>query len=329
MGDPAGIGPEVIAKALSRSSYSNDYFPVVIGDADILRAIVKQLQLQIEITPFQNFQKLYYKENSIPVYHSIKLGTKEFNFGTVQKGCGDFSFKTFVKGVELTLENKISALVTAPICKESWHLAGHHYDGHTGLLAKLTHSQKCHMMFSSEKLNIILVTAHMSVRDACDKITTQKVLETIRSGYWHLKQLGCSKPRIAVCGLNPHAGENGLFGFEDQNVIKPAIIKAAKEGILVEGPLPSDTVFLRAINGQFDLVVAQFHDQGLIPMKLVAFDTSVNITVGLPIIRTSVDHGTAFDIAGQGKANQENMTCAIDYAIKMVKHKKHLLSKEH
>ncbi|MCP4750264.1 MAG: 4-hydroxythreonine-4-phosphate dehydrogenase PdxA [Proteobacteria bacterium] len=317
LGDPAGIGPEVIVKAFSDPGISDEYTPIVIGDAAILEDTVEHLGSDMEIAPFQTFSELHYETGCIPVYNSLKLEGKDFAFGTVNKGCGDFSYKTVVKAVELALENRIDALVTAPICKESWHLAGHHHDGHTGLLAKLTGSSRYRMMFLSDKMNVILTTTHLSLRDACRRITTERVYETIRLGYEHMSRLGPSSPRIAVCGLNPHAGEAGIFGREDLEAVEPAVVRAQDDGISAEGPLSADTTFLRALNGHYDLVVAQYHDQGLIPLKLVSFDTGVNVTVGLPIIRTSVDHGTAFDIAGQGKADHRNMLCAIGYALSL------------
>ncbi len=197
-------------------------------------------------------------------------------------------------------------------------MAGHHYDGHTGMLRSLTGSKAAYMLLASEKLKVIHVSTHVSLKDAIERATTERVLATIRAGNAHLKRIGYTAPRIAVAGINPHCGENGLFGSEDDEQIAPAVIAARAEGIDAHGPISADTVFHRAYTGAFDLIVAQYHDQGHIPIKLVAFDTAVNVSVDLPIDRTSVDHGTAFDIAGKGIANHSNMNEAITYARKLI-----------
>jgi 4-hydroxythreonine-4-phosphate dehydrogenase len=194
------------------------------------------------------------------------------------------------------------------------HAAGHHYDGHTELLAKLTGAKSSFMLLASEKLSAVHVSTHVSLKGATDRVTTERVLATVRAGYAHYRSIGYDSPRIAVAGLNPHCGEGGIFGREEIERINQAVELACAEGMDVKGPISGDTVFYRALNGEFDLVVAQYHDQGHIPTKLVAFDTTVNISLGLPIRRTSVDHGTAFDIAWQGKASNLNMKSAIAYA---------------
>ena len=213
---------------------------------------------------------------------------------------------------------RIGCIVTAPINKEALNAAGHHYDGHTGMLRSLTGSQAAYMLLASDRLKVIHVSTHVSLMDAIGRATTERVLATIRAGHAHLQRIGIASPRIAVAGINPHCGENGLFGSEDDAQIAPAVALARAEGIDAHGPISADTVFHRAYNGAFDLVVAQYHDQGHIPIKLVAFDDAVNVSVELPIDRTSVDHGTAFDIAGKGIANHGNMNAAIAYARKLV-----------
>jgi 4-hydroxythreonine-4-phosphate dehydrogenase len=205
-------------------------------------------------------------------------------------------------------------IVTAPINKEALNAAGHHYDGHTGMLAALTGAKSSFMLLASERLSAIHVSTHVSLKTAIDRATPERILATIRVGHAHFRRLGAERPRIAVAGINPHCGEHGLFGNEDEMQVEPAVAQARAEGIDAHGPIPPDTVFHRAHNGAFDLVVAQYHDQGHIPMKLVAFDTTVNVSLGLPIDRTSVDHGTAFDLAGSGRANHVNMHAAIAYA---------------
>jgi 4-hydroxythreonine-4-phosphate dehydrogenase len=211
----------------------------------------------------------------------------------------------------------IGCIVTAPISKEALNAAGHHYDGHTGMLAALTDAKSSFMLLASERMSVVHVSTHVSLKDAIARLTVERVLATIRAGHAHFERIGRQQPRIAVAGINPHCGENGLFGREDDQFIAPAVAAARNEGIDAHGPISADTLFYRAYNGAFDLVVAQYHDQGHIPMKLIAFDTAVNVTLGLPIDRCSVDHGTAFDIAGTGKANHVNMLSAIAYGRKL------------
>jgi 4-hydroxythreonine-4-phosphate dehydrogenase len=235
-------------------------------------------------------------------------------FGVLSPRCGEASYQYIKTAVEWTLPGRAAGIVTAPINKEALNAAGHHYDGHTGLLAHLTGQKASWMLLASERLNVIHVSTHVSLRAAIERATTERVLATIRTGHRHLRRTGIAAPRIAVAGLNPHCGENGLFGTEDAEHLAPAVAAARAEGIDVVGPVSADTVYHRAYTGAFDLVVAQYHDQGHIPIKLVAFDTAVNVSLGLPIDRTSVDHGTAFDIAGTGKANHGNMLSALAYA---------------
>ena len=219
-----------------------------------------------------------------------------------------------MKAVELALAGRIAVIVTAPLNKAALHAAGHHYDGHTELLAQLTGAKSSFMLLASDKLNAVHVTTHVSLRGATERATQERILATIRTGHEHFKALGYARPRIAVAGMNPHSGEGGIFGNEEIERITPAIEQARREGIDATGPISGDTVFYRALKGEFDLVVAQYHDQGHIPTKLIAFDTTVNVSLGLPIRRASVDHGTAFDIAWTGKASAVNMNAAIDYA---------------
>src|SRR5690606_10130181 len=223
---------------------------------------------------------------------------------------GDAAFRFIEKAVRDAEANAIGCIVTAPINKEALNLAGHHYDGHTGMLAHLTGQKTAWMLLGSDRLKVIHVSTHVSLKTAIDRATPERILATIRTGYEHLKRIGYENPRIAVADINPHCGENGLFGTEDDEQVVPAVAMARAQGIDVQGPISADTVYHRAYNGAFDLVVAQYHDQGHIPIKLVAFDTAVNVSLGLPIDRTSVDHGTAFDIAGTGKANHVNMKSA-------------------
>jgi 4-hydroxythreonine-4-phosphate dehydrogenase len=212
---------------------------------------------------------------------------------------------------------RIDAVVTGPISKESWALAGFKWPGHTELLAFRTKAKRHAMMFDSPRLRVALATAHLPLMDVRNVLTIGRVYDPIDLGHEFCRQLGIAKPRIAVCGLNPHAGENGMFGDEDTRIIRPAIDAARRIGIDAHGPFPADTIFIRAAAGDWDLVVAMYHDQGLIPVKLLGWDKAVNVTVGLPIVRTSPDHGTAFDIAGQGKASEGSMKAAIELAVRL------------
>ncbi|MBU2512464.1 4-hydroxythreonine-4-phosphate dehydrogenase PdxA [bacterium] len=316
MGDPAGVGPEIIIKSLLSEERGKSINPLVIGETTVLKKIAGHLKIDVKFRSFDNFESVVFEDNAIHVLEPYK-GPLYYTWGKSNETCGDHSFNYVVEGTRLCMQNKIAALVTSPICKESWHLAGHKYDGHTGLLAKLTQTESYRMMFATDKLNVILVTTHLPLQEACSILSTESIVKTIELGYKELCSLKIKEPKIAVCGLNPHASENGLFGHEEKDTIIPAIEQARQKGIDVTGPYPSDTVFLQAINGHYDLVVALYHDQGLIPVKLLFFDTAVNMTVGLPIIRTSVDHGTAFDIAGKGIVNFRNLNCAINQAFKL------------
>jgi 4-hydroxythreonine-4-phosphate dehydrogenase len=241
-------------------------------------------------------------------------GSESVRDGIMTAAAGGCSYAYIERAVSAALADEISVIVTAPINKEALHAAGYPFEGHTELLAHLTGVKSSFMLLASEKLSTIHVSTHVSLAGAVQRATMERELATIQVGNAHLQRLGIAQPRIAVAGLNPHSGENGLFGSEEIERIKPAIEAARSEGIDVTGPISGDTVFYRAVQGEFDLVVAQYHDQGHIPTKLIAFDTTVNVSLGLPILRVSVDHGTAFDIAWQGIARHDNMNATIAYA---------------
>lgn len=310
MGDPAGVGPEIICKSLAAMNPAERRSVRVFGDRRSLEAAATIVGAPL------TFGEPGEGADTIAVDH-IEIGGGMIPFGKVDPRAGDACFHFIARAVEAARAGEIGCIVTAPINKEALNLAGHHYDGHTGMLAHLTGSKSSWMLLASERMSVIHVSTHVSLSEAIARVKPPRILETIRTGYRHLRRLGLEAPRIAVAGLNPHCGENGLFGREDDEQIAPAVAAAQAEGIDAVGPIPPDTVFHRAYNGAFDLVVAQYHDQGHIPMKLVAFDSGVNISLGLPIDRTSVDHGTAFDIAGTGKAKHINMDSAIAYARKL------------
>ncbi len=305
LGDPAGVGPEVIVKALSALPEMERNNFTVVGSEEALQRANNACGTALLFSPTP-------KDGAILV-DEVPIDGRLPQIGKVDAVAGDASVRYIRRAVELALSGTVDCIVTAPINKEAMNLAGHHYDGHTGLLAHLTGSKSSFMLLASERLNTIHVSTHVSLRGAIERARTERVLATIVAGHQHFLRIGRT-PRIAVAGLNPHCGENGLFGTEDAEFLAPAIEQARAKGIDVVGPISADTVFARAYNGAFDLVVAQYHDQGHIPIKLVAFDSAVNVSLGLPIDRVSVDHGTAFDIAGTGKANHVNMLSAISYA---------------
>ena len=303
MGDPCGVGPEISVRALADMSQQERDTIRIYGNLATLEAARAALGLDIDLAS-----------------HVVDLQIEgaPLPWGQLSPIAGDAAFRFIEKAVRDAEAGVIGCIVTAPINKEALNLAGHHYDGHTGMLRSLTGSKAAYMLLASERLKVIHVSTHVALQEAIRRSTTERVLATIRAGDGHLKRIGYMAPKIAVAGINPHCGENGLFGTEDDDQIAPAVAAARAEGIDAYGPISADTVFHRAYSGAFDLVVAQYHDQGHIPVKLVAFDTAVNVSVDLPIDRTSVDHGTAFDIAGKGIANHGNMNSAIAYARKLV-----------
>jgi 4-hydroxythreonine-4-phosphate dehydrogenase len=305
MGDPSGVGAEVTVKALAALDAAERRGFAVVGDRRVLARALAASGLELPLVEAGG--------DGVAVVDVPVEGLPE-RFGVLSPRCGEACFQYIRTAVEWARSGRAAGIVTAPINKEALNAAGHHYDGHTGLLAHLTGQRASWMLLASERLNVIHVSTHVSLRTAIERATTERVLETIRTGHRHLRRTGIAAPRIAVAGINPHCGENGLFGTEDDDNLAPAVAAARAEGIDVVGPISADTVYYRAYNGAFDLVVAQYHDQGHIPIKLVAFDTAVNVSLGLPIDRTSVDHGTAFDIAGTGRANHANMLSALAYA---------------
>lgn len=312
MGDPSGVGAEVALKAMASLPPVERARYAVIGTQSVLERARAACGIDLALHPMGSAAP----EGSLAV-HNVEIAGLPDRFGVLSDRCGEASFQYIKAAVEMTQDGRAAGIVTAPINKEALNSAGHHYDGHTGMLAHLTGCKASWMLLASERLNVIHVSTHVALRDAITRATPERVLETIRIGHRHFKRMGYENPRIAVAGINPHCGENGLFGREDDDQITPGVKMAQAEGINVTGPISADTVYHRAYQGAFDLVVAQYHDQGHIPIKLVAFDTAVNISLGLPIDRSSVDHGTAFDIAGTGKANHVNMLSAVDYAGKL------------
>lgn len=299
MGDPAGVGPEIIVKSLAAMTPAERAGYRVFGNRDSLVAAKAVLGADIAL-------------DGIDLHHTDIPGGL-MPFGKLDPRGGEACFRFIEAAVRQAEAGQIAGIVTAPINKAALNAAGHHYDGHTGMLASLTGAKSSFMLLASERLNVIHVSTHISLKGAIDRARPERILATIRAGHAHFRRLG-QVPRIAVAGINPHCGEGGLFGDEDDTHIAPAVAMARAEGMDVTGPISADTVFHRAYQGAFDLVIAQYHDQGHIPIKLVAFDTAVNVSLGLPVDRCSVDHGTAFDIAGKGIANNINLDHALAYA---------------
>lgn len=310
MGDPAGIGAEIICRALGDLSPSQRREIVVFGSTRFLDQANVLTGRKLSFTSFNGGSE----QDKIAVVNVDVPNANSVREGNMSAAAGACSYAYIDRAVTAALKGDVSVIVTAPINKEALHAAGYFYGGHTELLAHLTGAKSSFMLLTSEKLSAIHVSTHISLAGAVGKATVERELATIRIANVHLKLLGMERPRIAVAGLNPHSGENGLFGMDEIEHIIPAIKLARDEGIDVFGPIPGDTVFYRAMHGEFDIVVAQYHDQGHIPCKLVAFDTTINVSLGLPILRVSVDHGTAFDIAWKGVARHENMSATIAYA---------------
>ena len=304
LGDPAGVGPEVVVKALADPSIASLARWLVVGDAAPLRSAEELTGLAIE------------QGEGLAVVDPLLIEPGQVSPGTLSADCGRAALEYVRRAAELCLRNEADAMVTAPVNKEAVTLSGQPFTGHTEFIAELCGVDDTRMLLASERLRVVHVSTHVSLRAACE-LNVDRIVRTLELGHEAIRSLGLAKPRIAVCGLNPHAGEHGLFGNEDAERIEPAIVRAREQGLDCHGPLPADTAFLKASRGDYDLVVAMYHDQGHIPMKLLDFEHTVNISLGLPIIRTSVDHGTAFDIAGKNQADATNMKTAMKLAVAM------------
>lgn len=315
MGDPAGIGPEIILKALADQALLPMARWVIVGDVEVWRETVATLGIDVPAQVVQRLQDAEARSSALLLDRRQLQGVPR-HAGKLSAACGRAALDYVRTATLLALHREVDAMVTAPLNKEAVVLAGVHFTGHTEYIAELCGPVDSRMLLVNDRLCVVHVTTHCSLRQACEP-TVQRILRTIELGHESLQLLGFQSPRIAVCGLNPHAGENGLFGNEDSALILPAIQAAQFTGIDCRGPFPADTVFTKAVRGEFDLVVAMYHDQGHIPMKLMAFENTVNVSLGLPIIRTSVDHGTAFDIAGKNCADARNMKAALKLAVSM------------
>lgn len=328
MGDPAGIGPEIVVRALNHKETYNQCRPIVTGDAEVIRLAVKALGLSLKVNAINKVQDALFKYGCIDVYDLACIDMSTFEFGKVSPQCGNAAFVSIRKAIDLAMNNEVDGTVTAPLNKEALNLAGHHFDGHTEIYATFTQTKKYAMLLADEFLRVIHVSTHVSLREACDRVKKERIIEVTELIHDACIQFGIDNPRIGIAGLNPHSSDNGLFGWEEEKEIIPAVNELGKKGFNVDGPIPPDTLFAKAKCEQFDGCVAMYHDQGHIPFKVVGFNWNketgkmdsvkgVNITLGLPIIRVSVDHGTAFDVAGKGIASEDAMMLSIDYATRM------------
>ena len=320
MGDPAGIGPEVVLKALADPVLTERCRPLVVGDRQILkRAGSWQDVPDLPIVPINRPAEGRYEPRTVTLMEPHSVDPDACPVGEVRAASGRAAVAYIERACDLCLSSEAAAMVTAPINKDAIHRAGSPYAGHTELLAARTGADRVTMLLTGPTLRVVHVSTHVSLAEAIRQVTPERVVEVIELAYQGCRALGIPHPRIAVAGLNPHAGEEGLFGDQEREAIQPAVDAARARGWTVSDPQPPDTVFLRASQGACDIVVAMYHDQGHIPMKLLAFDEGVNVSLGLPIIRTSVDHGTAFDIAGTGQARETSLLAAIDVALQMVR----------
>jgi 4-hydroxythreonine-4-phosphate dehydrogenase len=317
MGDPAGIGPEIVMRSLAHDDVYARCRPLVVGDAERLRQAGAIVQSTLALRAVPDVRAALFASGTIDVI-DLGLVPPDLPFGEVSAVAGEAAYRFIERACRMAVDGKVDAICTAPISKEALHAAGRRYPGHTELLAELTGTPEVSMMLTAPKLRVIHVTTHIGLIDAIEKIDAELVERTIRRGHATLVEAGIAQPRIGVCAINPHAGESGLFGRgEEASKIEPAVAVCRAEGMRVDGPLPADTLFFRAARGDFDLVVAMYHDQGHGPIKVLGIEHGVNITVGLPVVRTSVDHGTAFDIAGTGRADEGSLLEAIRQAAEL------------
>jgi 4-hydroxythreonine-4-phosphate dehydrogenase len=314
MGDAAGIGPEIVVKALARHDPFAFCRPFVVGDTDRLQLAARTCGVDVTVHTMDAPTAAVYQQGTIDCI-DLGLIPNDLPFGQLSAVAGDAAFRYIERAMALALAGEAHAICTAPLNKEALHAGGHRFPGHTEIFAALTGTPEVSMMLSTPGLRVVHCTTHIGLLDAIARIDPALVERTIRRGHDAMVRWGIERPRIAVCGINPHAGENGLFGRgEEERQVAPGVQAARAAGIDATGPLPADTLFFRAIRGDFDLVVAMYHDQGHCPIKVLGLDAGVNITLGLPVIRTSVDHGTAFDIAGTGKADERSLLAALQQA---------------
>jgi len=312
MGDPTGIGPEIIVKALSTEEPFQVCRPVVFGDREVLSKTIERIGLAARVEVFEEIPENKYVPKKIYLRSLTRLDPASLHFGKPDRRCGEAMVKYVEEAANWARAGKVSAITTCPISKEAIHAAGYPFSGHTELLAHLVQAPSVAMMFLGSKWKIIFVTTHLPLREVPERVTKDRIFSTILMAEEGMeKYFAIRRPRIAILGLNPHCGEGGVLGDEEKREIIPAIAQARSQGLEVEGPFPSDSFFGLSSKYAFDVVISMYHDQGLIPMKMLDFEESVNFTLGLPFIRTSVGHGTAYDIAGKGLADPANLIKAL------------------
>lgn len=317
MGDPAGIGPEIIINACAQSELDGQPL-VVVGCAKTLQRILDMnITKSLKLNVIESVAKAQFAPGVLNVIDEPLADPEGLEPGKIQSQAGDLAYRCVKRATELAMDGQVYAIATAPLNKEALHLAGHNYPGHTELLAQLTDSKDYAMVLYTDKLKVIHVSTHISLRRFLDTLSQERICTVVGIADQFLKRVGFKAPRIAVAGVNPHAGEHGLFGDEEAKFVEPAVQTMRQEVVDVAGPIPPDTVYLQAFEGNYDMVVAMYHDQGHIPLKMLGFYDGVNITAGLPFIRTSADHGTAFNIAWQGKANPDSMAISIKLAMQI------------
>ncbi len=325
MGDPGGIGPEITLKALALPEIYEICRPLVVGDLEVLTDILATCRLPLRLAAVAAPDRGAYRHGVVDVLDLANLGRKSLKYKQITAEQGRASFEYVKKVIELAMDGDIDGTVTGPIAKAAINQAGYHYAGHTEIYADLTKTRDYAMMLAEANFRVVHVSTHVSLRQACDRVKKARVLRVIQLGWEACRKMGIDDPRVGVAGLNPHCGEGGLFGNEDDQEIAPAVREAQGQGIRAEGPIPADTVFSKMRGGMYDIVVVMYHDQGHIPTKLVGFQyddrtgqwgtmSGVNVTLGLPITRVSVDHGTAFGKAGEGRANPQSMVDSIKLA---------------
>ena len=332
MGDPASIGPEIAIKALLDEKIYQQCRPLLVGDAGVFNHIIQKLNLNAQINTIQAVSEAKFIYGQPDVLDLQNVDLNQLQFGQISAMAGNAAFESVKKVIDLALAGEIDGTVTGPINKKSINEAGHHFAGHTEIYAQFTGTRKYAMLLVEDNMKVIHVSTHVSLRQACDLVKQDRILEVVDLLHLGMRQLGETNLKIGIAGLNPHAGDSGLFGTEDDLEILPAVQEALRRGYDVEGPVPADTMFAKAATGYYGGVVAMYHDQGHIPFKLSGFKWNaekkqmdsvkgVNITMGLPIIRTSVDHGTAFEIAGLGVASPDAMVLAIESAVQLAKNR--------
>ena len=336
MGDPGGIGPEITAKALNEKKIYELARPLVVGDYRVMEDVLRFTDLKLTLNPVRKVEDARGVHGSIDILDLKNMPLDRLKYKQVTAAQGRASFEYVAKLIDLAMQRKIDGTVTGPINKAAIHAAGHHYAGHTEIYADLTGTRDYTMMLTHGNFRVTHVSTHVSLREACERVKKDRVLRVIDLTWDALQNFGVSRPRIGVAGLNPHCGEGGMFGREDDEEVLPAVESARRKGYDVEGPIPADTVFSKMKGGMYDAVVVMYHDQGHIPMKFLGFQydektgqwgemSGVNVTLGLPVVRTSVDHGTAFGKAGEGRANPQSMIEAIQLGAMLAKKSRDVL----